>query len=467
MSETPSSANDKFQHVKNVTRGETTHRSKLSETLSSSQTSTFTGHKSGISWGVAAFLLVNTALGAGVLNYPSAYEKAGGILAATIIQVVMMVSLGATMLVLAYCSDINGDTTYHDVLLSTCGRKMQQVAATSILVTCYGVSVTFLIIIGDQYDRLFLSMFGRDFCQTIYLSREFTIAVTATLFILPICYFQRLDFLKYASSLGIFAMLYPVFLTVYMYYTQTDVPTFREPVPGESTFTSMMDVVSIIPVICFAYQTHEVLVPIYANMEDRRIGNLTKSTIVCMSILFLIYSLMGTYGYLTFGMSIKPDIMQMFDATRPSVLIGIGALIIKMITTYPLLVICGRGAFDGLYAEIFNIPTEVFILHEKKRRIIITTFWFISTVTISVTLSNIGVVIELLGCLACANIFIFPGMCMVGMFMKRRKFQLSRPLLILCSGVVMIGAGTLLFALVFYQTVRNWTDAQHHLLCTR
>lgn len=39
---------------------------------------------------MAAFLLVNTALGAGVLNYPSAYEKAGGIIAATILQVVSL-----------------------------------------------------------------------------------------------------------------------------------------------------------------------------------------------------------------------------------------------------------------------------------------------------------------------------------------------------------------------------------------
>lgn len=42
----------------------------------------------GVSWGVAAFLLVNTALGAGMLNYPYAYNQIGGILAATLIQIV-------------------------------------------------------------------------------------------------------------------------------------------------------------------------------------------------------------------------------------------------------------------------------------------------------------------------------------------------------------------------------------------
>lgn len=42
----------------------------------------------GVSWGMAAFLLVNTALGAGMLNYPFAYNQVGGVLAASLMQVV-------------------------------------------------------------------------------------------------------------------------------------------------------------------------------------------------------------------------------------------------------------------------------------------------------------------------------------------------------------------------------------------
>lgn len=44
--------------------------------------------ETGITWPVAAFLLVNCALGAGVLNYPAAYDRLGGIFIATIIQLV-------------------------------------------------------------------------------------------------------------------------------------------------------------------------------------------------------------------------------------------------------------------------------------------------------------------------------------------------------------------------------------------
>ena len=56
------------------------------------------------------------------------------------------------MLILAYCSDVNGDQTYHDVLLSMCGKKGQQLAAVSIALTLYCVCIASLIIIGDQMD---------------------------------------------------------------------------------------------------------------------------------------------------------------------------------------------------------------------------------------------------------------------------------------------------------------------------
>lgn len=57
------------------------------------------------------------------------------------------------MLALIWSADLHQDTTYHDVLRSMGGKRAQQLAATSIMSTCFGVDVTFLIIIGDQFDR--------------------------------------------------------------------------------------------------------------------------------------------------------------------------------------------------------------------------------------------------------------------------------------------------------------------------
>ena len=65
----------------------------------------------------------------------------------------MLLLLSSTMIVLASAADLEGDNTYHDVMRTTCGDMAQKAAALSVLIACYGVSVTFMVIIGDQYDR--------------------------------------------------------------------------------------------------------------------------------------------------------------------------------------------------------------------------------------------------------------------------------------------------------------------------
>lgn len=403
----------------------------------------------GASWGVATFLLVNTALGAGVLNYPAAYNRAGGVYVAAGLQVVILLLLGATMLVLARCSDLNCDNTYHDVLLSMCGKRAQQLSALSILFSCYGICITFLVIVGDQYDRLFASIFGNTFCHTWYLNRDFTILITAVVCILPMSYFQRLDFLRYASTLGLFAMLYPVFLTVYEYYMLDVVPGRIKVVPH-----TVVDVFIVIPVFSFAYQTHEIVVPVYSCMRNRNLKEFTKATCLSMIILFFIYCMAGSFGYLTFGTKVPPDIMQGYGGKDPVVLICIGALVIKMVTTYPQILLCGRGALDGFYAEFSKISTEQFIRGEKKRRIIITTFWFITTVLLSIFTPNITVVIELLGCLASANVFIFPGLCLLSMInMNDPDLQKWKSYVMLALSCIMVTFGAFVFGVLLLQVI--------------
>lgn len=102
------------------------------------------------------------------------------------------------MFILVYCADFNQDVTYHDVLMSMCGKRAQQISAMSILLTCYGINITFLVIIGDQYDRIFNSLLPEYVDELWYLDRKFTITMTAILFIWPMCYAQRLDFLRHA-----------------------------------------------------------------------------------------------------------------------------------------------------------------------------------------------------------------------------------------------------------------------------
>lgn len=77
-------------------------------------------------------------------------------------------------------------------------------------------------------------------------------------------------------------------------------------------------------------------------MEDRSMKSFAKVTALALFLLFVLYCTAGTYGYLTFGSRVSPDIMLLYNAKDPLVVIGIVALVVKMITTYPPMIVCGR-----------------------------------------------------------------------------------------------------------------------------
>lgn len=125
--------------------------------------------------------------------------------------------------------------------------------------------------------------------------------------------------------------------------------------------TSIIAAFASLPVICFAYQTHEIVLPVYSSLAKPRATNFIKSTIFSLILLLVIYNLGGSYGYITFGDKVKADIIQMYDAKDPVVAsgmakqnstfsilnffsnsIGIIALIIKMVSTYVPIMFCGR-----------------------------------------------------------------------------------------------------------------------------
>lgn len=400
-----------------------------------------------------------------MLNYPSAYDRVGGVEIATILQLVLMIVLASTMLVLIYCADQNNENSYHDVLLTMCGKRSQQISAASIMLTCYGVSITFLIIIGDQFDRIFASHLTE--CAW-YIDRRFTISVTSTFLILPMCYFQRLDFLKWSGTLGVLSMFYVVFLNVYQYFVLTVSEELKHQ-PSTSTGLSM---IAIMPVFCFAYQCHEVVVPVYGCMrpEDKNMKSFGKATALTLFILFVVYCTAGTFGYLTFGSSVSSDIMQNYDARDYLVMIGILALIVKMITTYPPMIVCGRGALDGLYMEFARLTAEQVILNETKRRVVITTIWFFSSLAIAIFTPNIGVVIGLLGSLASVNVFIFPSFCLIALANQKRD-SISRSLryFLYLFSVTLIALGIFSFIVVMiqvYEDVKLSSNGpEHAVLC--
>ena len=62
-----------------------------------------------------------------------------------------------------------------------------------------------------------------------------------------------------------------------------------------------------------------------------------------------------------------------------------------------------------MWVEFRKLPPYAVVMQEQRRRVLITTIWFGSTLFMAVFVPNIGAVISVLGCLAALFIFAFPG----------------------------------------------------------
>ena len=112
------------------------------------------------------FLIVNATLGAGLLNFPQAFDKAGGVGTSIVVQLGFLIFITAALVILASCSDNTGTNTMQDAFAGLCGSKSLIFCGICVAVYSFGCCLTFLIIVGDQFDRVLATFYGLDYCHT-------------------------------------------------------------------------------------------------------------------------------------------------------------------------------------------------------------------------------------------------------------------------------------------------------------
>ncbi|CAL7948843.1 unnamed protein product [Xylocopa violacea] len=401
--------------------------------------------RSGTSVPSTIFLIVNATLGAGLLNFPQAFDKADGLVTSISIQIFFLVFITAALVILANCSDITNTSTMQDMFAKFYGTKSLFLCAFCIMIYSFGCCLTFLIIIGDQFDRVLATYYGLDYCHTWYLSRTFVTAVICTLCILPLCFFKRLDVLSYASSIGCITILYVVSLIVYKKFANSESLVNPMKIWPDSGYEAFQ----IVPIICFAYQSHMTAIPMYACMKERNITKFTLCATASMIICFIAYTVVGIFGYATFGAGKVPsDILQGYTDKSVFVTLAIIFIAIKNFTTYPIVLYCGRDALLSILRMDINVTF--------KFRAFITVIWYILSLVIAILVPDISPVINLLGSLSAAFIFIFPGICLFqSTLLKDSELHLNKDRLLIFFAVLIIALGAFVTGVVLVEAIQD------------
>merc|ERR1711970_1654177 len=153
----------------------------------------------------------------------------------------------------------------------------------------------------------------------------------------------------YVSAFGVFIILYVVAL-IFVEYAEGE----HVPGPVKTKPDSWLDILMVIPVICFGYQCHVSVIPIYSCMKNRDTKNFTVASFSAIAICVFTYTGAATFGYMTFGNLVYDDIISNYNANKPSVMLALVAISLKTYTTYPILMFCGREGLSTILKDIFS-----------------------------------------------------------------------------------------------------------------
>ncbi|KAG7230531.1 hypothetical protein INR49_012244, partial [Caranx melampygus] len=406
----------------------------------------------------AVFIVVNAALGAGLLNFPAAFNMAGGVTAGVMLQMFMLIFIISGLVILGYCSQVSNESTYQEVVRATCGKVTGVICEVAIAVYTFGTCIAFFIVIGDQLDRLIAAV-AHDTESTggfWYTDRKFTIVVTAVLVILPLSIPKEIGFQKYASALSVMGTWYVTIVVIvkYIWPDKDMTPSY-----GPTSSASWTAVFNAMPTICFGFQCHVSCVPVFNSMSRKEIRPWGLVVTLSMIICLFVYTGTGVCGFLTFGSNVSQDVLMSYPPDDIAVAIARAFIVVCVVTSYPILHFCGRAVIEGLWLRFQGEQVEVCVRREQRRRILQTLVWFVVTLVLALFIPDIGRVISLIGGLAACFIFVFPGLCLMQAKLSETDNRTASWHGLVVFGVVMVTLGAFIFGVTttnsIYQDINS------------
>ncbi|XP_014890420.1 putative sodium-coupled neutral amino acid transporter 8 [Poecilia latipinna] len=398
----------------------------------------------------AVFIMLKSALGAGLLNFPWAFRKAGGVNTAITVELVSLVFLISGLVILGYASSVSRQKTYQDVVREVCGRAVGQLCEVCFCFNLFMISVAFLVVVQDQLEKLCISLYETvtgsseaDMPYHWYTDQRFALFIMCLLIILPLSIPKEIGIQKYTSVLGTLAATYLCVAVVVKYYLMDSHRiTYTEQSRGVSSWASMF---SVVPTICFGFQCHEACIAIYSSMENQNLLHWVAISVLSMFFCLLTYTLTGVYGFLTFGEGVASDILMSYPGNDVVMIISRLLFGVSIITIYPIILLLGRSVILNLVLRLqinrWGVVTHSF---ESRCRVVLTVAWISFTLLIAMFVPDMADVISVIGGISAFFIFIFPGLCLVFTMQTEDVSPRLRDILSIW-GVVTIVVGAFIF----------------------
>ena len=207
----------------------------------------------------AISLLINTAVGAGVLSLPFAFRCAGW--AGGLLILGSVAALEAyTLHILSRYAELTGTSSYGGVVHRALGPAASAALSLVLFLYLFGSGVAYLVILGDCFHPLLSHFFGAAW----WTSRRAAIAGVGTTVVLPLCFPDSIAAASRISDIN-FGAFCAVIAAIVARSAQV-VATAARPFEGVAAFSPSF--LKAIPIAVFGLQCHAQVIAIFVELDD-------------------------------------------------------------------------------------------------------------------------------------------------------------------------------------------------------
>ncbi|KAJ4845418.1 hypothetical protein Tsubulata_032358 [Turnera subulata] len=375
---------------------------------------------------------LNALSGVGILSIPYALSR-GGWLSLTLLFVVAVLCW-YTGLLLRRCMDSDPQIrSYPDIGERAFGYKGRALVSLFMYLELYLVAVEFLILEGDNLDKLFPNM-GLKFVGLDIGGRKGFILLSA-LVILPTTWVRSLGLMAYVSAGGVAASI--VLVGCVFWVGEGNGVGFHE----RGMLLDWEGLPTTISVFTFCYCGHAVFPTLANSMKDR--SQFPKVLFICFIASTLTYGSMAVLGYLMYGEHLKSQVTLNLPVKMISSKIAIYTTLVNPLTKYAVII-----------TPIATAIEDTFLFRNSRAlSILIRTVILISTTVVALTIPFFGYVMAFIGAFLSVTVsMLFPCLCYLRINKAVRSFGLE---LVIIVGIMIFGA--------FVGVVGTYTSARQIL----
>ncbi|KAI4275593.1 MAG: hypothetical protein LQ337_003105 [Flavoplaca oasis] len=214
----------------------------------------------------------------------------------------------------------------------------------AIAIKCFGVGVSYLIIIGDLMPGV-VEGFSENAAGVSFLVDRHFWVTGFMLIIIPLSFLRRLDSLKYTSVIALISISYLVILVV-AHFIKGDTMQNRGAI-RVIRWESAVATLSSFPVIVFAYTCHQNMFSILNEIGNNSHFRTTSVVGASIGLAAFTYILVAMTGYLSFGNAVQGNIVSMYSSSISST-IAKAAIVVMVMFSYPLQVHPCRASIDAV-----------------------------------------------------------------------------------------------------------------------